>query len=127
MIFAFDVDGVIFNIEGQYHPSLIGSLIDGSVEVLKWIRDRGHTIVIFSCRVNPEVNQLNHWGSFFAELVQMLREHLITHHVPFDKIAVFKPNADWFFDDRANFTDWVNVKRKIIELEERYGYSPKYV
>jgi len=127
MIFAFDVDGVIFNIEGDYHPSLIGSLKDESVEALKWVRDRGHTIVIFSCRVNPEVSRLNHWGNYFAELVHILREHLIRHNVPFDKIAVFKPNADWYFDDRANFTNWVDVKRKIIELEESYGYNPNII
>lgn len=127
MIFAFDVDGVIFSPEHNYHPSRVGKLVTGCLTTLKWIKLRGHQIVIHSCRTNPEVNPLNHWGDFLEELIDTLKEHLVKNSVPFDRIAVFKPIADWYFDDRANFTCWEGVKQKILELEKKYEYSKKDV
>lgn len=118
MIFAFDLDGTItaWDMEGGYHPSKIGSVMLGAVETLAWARRRGHKVIIFTCRTNPFVN--NRWGYSFVQLLGMLEELLYLHHIPYDDIAVFKPDADWFFDDKANFTTWDAVKEKIIELEE---------
>lgn len=128
MIFAFDVDGVIFKMwDGEFHPARVGSTSVGCLKTLEWIRKRGHRVVIFSCRTNPELNGYNRWGYDLVDLVVLLREHLIVQQIPYDSIAVFKPFADWYWDDKANFKDWESVKRQIIDLEESYGYSPKYV
>lgn len=120
MRFAFDVDGVIFgwDITGGYHPTKVGSVLPGCIETLTWVKERGHDIVIFSCRANPEVN--NSWGFTLSDLLLMLQSHLVEHNIPYDFVSVFKPDATWFFDDRSNFISWDKVKEKIMELENEH-------
>ena len=125
MRFAFDVDGTIaaWDIPGGFHPTKMGSIMPGAIETLAWIRKRGHEVIIFSCRTNPEVN--NHWGYPLSQLIMLLAALLSERHVPFDEIAIFKPDASWFFDDKANFTDWSGMKQRIVDLEDFYEYKPK--
>lgn len=126
MIFAFDVDGVIFEMwEGDFDIHKTGKVFFGCRDVLKWIRSRGHKVVIFSCRTNPALNRFNNGG--LVELVLTLQGHLAINGIPYDSIEVFKPFADWYWDDRSNFGSWVGVKKQIIDLEELHGYSKKDV
>jgi hypothetical protein len=126
MIFAFDLDGVIFEMwEGAFDVQKVGEVFPECIETLNWIRDRGHKIVIFTCRTNPALNRYNDGG--LAELVLILGQHLSLYGIPYDSIEVFKPFADWYWDDRSNFTHWAKVKREILSLESQHGYSPTNV
>lgn len=118
MIFCFDLDGVLFTIEGQYRPELVGRTSMECLRTLEWIRSRGHKVVIHTCRTNPG---LNNWtGHSLVELVLFVKNHLDKAQIPYDDIAVFKPAAVWYFDDRANFTTWDKVKEKVEELENEH-------
>jgi hydroxymethylpyrimidine pyrophosphatase-like HAD family hydrolase len=94
-IFAIDFDGTI--VVDKY-PN-IGEPIPEAINTIREIKKLGHKIIIWSCRVEPQLSQM--------------REFLIVNGIPFDhinencpvKIAYYnndtrKIGADFYIDDK---------------------------
>ncbi len=118
-IFAVDFDGTIvegWRPDGEiYHPE-IGPLRSGAREALLLMRERGHTIIIWTCRDGDEREKI--------------AEYLRSAGVPFDYINEHHPElmhtfgnntrkvwAHYYIDDR-NITpwSWADIKRIVLEL-----------
>ena len=121
MIVAVDFDGTIvkedikkfFDSDG-FH---VGEVIDGVIPFLKYLREEGHTIVIFTARMNPENKRALHVSKSWLE------KQLIDRGIPFDEVYTSpgKPYAHVFIDDRAlRFQgDWLVTWGEFIELEKK--------
>lgn len=94
-IFAIDFDGTIVL---DKYPD-IGEPIPEAIETIKEIKKMGHKIIIWSCRVEPQLTEM--------------RKFLLLNEIPFDhinencpmKIAYYrndtrKIGADYYIDDK---------------------------
>jgi hydroxymethylpyrimidine pyrophosphatase-like HAD family hydrolase len=94
-IFAIDFDGTIVT---DKYPD-IGEPIPEAIESIREIKRLGHKIIIWSCRVEPQLSNM--------------RKFLMFHNIPFDhinencpfKIAYYnndtrKIGADYYIDDK---------------------------
>jgi hydroxymethylpyrimidine pyrophosphatase-like HAD family hydrolase len=94
-IFAIDFDGTIVR---DRYPD-IGEPILDAIITIKEIKNLGHKIIIWSCRVEPQLTEM--------------RDFLILNNIPFDyinencptKIAYYnndtrKIGADFYIDDK---------------------------
>jgi len=120
MIVAVDFDGTIvkesvdefFDSGGFY----VGEVIDGAIPFLKYLREEGHLIVIFTARMNPENKKALHVSKSWLE------KQLIDRGIPFDEVYTSpgKPYADVFIDDRAlSFKgDWLETWGEFMEIEK---------
>lgn len=107
-IFAIDFDGTIVKDE---YPE-IGEPIPEAIETIRKVKKMGHKIIIWSCRVEPQLTQM--------------RNYLISNDIPFDlinencplKISYYnndtrKIGADYYIDDKMvgkwNWQDVLNI------------------
>lgn len=100
---AVDFDGVICNPNDVAPGKRMGNPMPGCKERMDDLKRAGHTLIIHTVRATPDrdTQYLKDWLSFFS--------------IPFDSIAVSKPNADIYLDDRAiRFTDWDTAFNAII-------------
>src|SRR5271157_5992049 len=94
-IFAIDFDGTIVM---DKYPN-IGEPIPEAIETIREIKRLGHKIIIWSCRVEPQLSEM--------------RDFLMINNIPFDyinencptKIAYYnndtrKIGADYYIDDK---------------------------
>ena len=99
MKIAVDFDGVLHGYSRGWHDgSIYDPPVPGTVEALRVLKEKGHTIYIFSTRTNPVFKKKE--GA--ADQKKLMEDWLNSHEIPFDKIWTFgKPMADLFIDDRA--------------------------
>ncbi|BAI61677.1 conserved hypothetical protein [Methanocella paludicola SANAE] len=104
-IFAIDFDGTIVI---DKYPG-IGEPIPEAIDTIREIKKLGHKIIIWSCRVDPQLSEM--------------RDFLIFNRIPFDhinencpaKIAYYnndtrKIGADYYIDDKMIGTwTWQDV------------------
>ena len=103
---AVDIDGTICRYvtpwDGFKH---FGEIMPGAIEGLHFLRGLGYKIVIFTCRTSFE-----DYNMFTGDLVFYVRNFLDDNEVPYDKIAISKPLAEFYIDDRGvRFDNWPNV------------------
>lgn len=121
MIVAVDFDGTIvkedakkfFETGGTY----IGKVLSGAIKFLEYLQEQGHSIVIYTARMNPDQPQ----GCIYD--VDWFTERLFKMNIPFDEVwcEEGKPFADVFIDDRAlSFNgDWLETWGEFMELEKK--------
>ena len=97
---AVDFDGVIHKYSKGWHD---GSIYDGPVEDVKraldLLRERGFSIVIFTCR--PDLESIIVWCKM--------------HNITVDEVTHTKPKAIAYIDDRGlRFTNWQDMIRYFV-------------
>ena len=116
MIIAIDFDGVIAEWTGKFKGhGVFGKLIPGAQEAITHLKNVGHTIIIYTCRI--EIHQI--------------REFLVENKIPFDYINhcpfnvdyplhPAKPYADVYVDDSGlNFDGfWPDMVDKIQNFKK---------
>jgi hypothetical protein len=118
MTIAVDLDGVILKYvdpwEGIYH---FGDPEPGAAEALGRLKELGYKIVIYTTRNNAMAN--HNGGHNALELTALVQNQLEKHGIPYDFIALFKPLARYYIDDRAirHAGDWGATLRKVRSFE----------
>jgi len=107
---AIDFDGTIA--KDKKFPD-IGEPEEGVKEALSKIKEMGYTILIYTCRSKD------------AEALELVREWLDKHEIPYDDIFEGeKPFAKFYIDDRAiHFDNWNNVLEKVEKSEKKASLS----
>ena len=107
MIIAIDFDGTI--VEHEYPK--IGKIKEGAKEAIQAFKDRGHHIIINTCRKGKEEAEAKEW--------------MIMNGIPFDEfnepvegydLGTRKLYADIYIDDKAvRFSNnWADLKTWIV-------------
>jgi len=98
MKLIIDIDGTICEEKRQFSRS-IAKPLPNAAKSLKALKNKGHTIILYSARTWAEYEMTFSW----------LREH----DIPFDQLILGKPEGDYWIDDRAiHFSNWT----KVLEL-----------
>lgn len=108
---AVDLDGVIFKYDGWKGIDYYGEPIEGVRKSLRYLKySMGYRIEIYTNRLNKENNK----GYSNTQLRRKVARALLKHKIPFDGIALAKPLAEFYIDDRAiRFKDWPGTIRFI--------------
>ena len=96
MIIAVDFDGVISFYDHWKGKGVFGAPVKGCQEALSYLKEQGHTIIVYTCRLE----------------IDKVQEYLLAHGVPFDYINYNPDNykqmlhpakivADVYIDDRG--------------------------
>ena len=100
MKMIIDLDGTICSEEKQFSRSL-AIANKGAKEALQKIRDKGHTIIIYSART---------WAEY-----ELTIDWLKKNNIPFDQLILGKPQGDYWIDDRAiEYDNWEEILKKIL-------------
>ena len=95
-----DLDGTICTEEKTFSRSMATPL-EGAKETLRKLKDKGHTIIIYSARSWTEYEMTIKW--------------LNDNQIPYDQVILGKPIGDYWIDDRAvNFQSWEKISELII-------------
>ena len=73
-----------------------GEPIAGALEALQGFKEAGHTILISSARLEPDL-----WGDLLPFREKEIAEWLEKHGIPYDKVVIHKPPADLYIDDKG--------------------------
>ena len=105
---AIDFDGVIHDHNLGFHDgTCYGEPIEGAINAIKLLWARNFTIIIFTCKANPDRPLIN--GKTGTELVWgWLKEYNIDKYIK--DVTYNKPNALFYIDDKAiSFNNWDNI------------------
>ena len=105
---AIDFDGVIHDHNLGFHDgTCYGEPIKGAINAIKLLWARNFTIIIFTCKANPDRPLIN--GKTGTELVwDWLKKHNIDRYIK--NVTYNKPNALFYIDDKAiHFNNWNNI------------------
>ena len=109
---AIDFDGVIHDHNLGFHDgTCYGEPIKGAINAIKLLWARNFTIIIFTCKANPDRPLVD--GKTGSRLIY---EWLVKHNLDsyIYNIVYEKPNAKYYIDDKAiTFTSWDKVKEEI--------------
>lgn len=115
MIIAVDFDGVICN---SAYPAL-GDPMPGVKKAIKEIRDRGHYVIVWTCRTGDQLIEAVNW--LRGERIGFDR---INDHSP-ENIAIYGPGgkkiyADVYIDDRnlGGFPGWFDTLETLKAMPE---------
>ncbi|WP_395454146.1 hypothetical protein ACHMW5_08050 (plasmid) [Azospirillum melinis] len=109
MIIAVDMDGVICSEEKTFERAL-AKPVPGAREALAELSSAGHQIIIYSARSWSEL--------------EMTKEWLKRHRIPYHGIHLGKPVVDRFIDDRAiGFIDWDSTLDVVQKSSHRQRIS----
>lgn len=99
----------------------IGKLYPHALEVIKWIKERGHDIILYTCREDYK-------RKYLTEAIDFLKSKgivfdSVNENTPYWISRGFisrKPYWDWLIDDTAGFVPykWLEVKKLILRLEK---------
>lgn len=92
MIIGIDLDGTIAQYGEWKGEEVIGDPIDGAREFLEALKNKGHTLIIFTARASTPVGR--------QAVIRWARQHKLWHL--FDDVTNKKEYKFWrFVDDRA--------------------------
>jgi len=116
MIIAVDFDGTI--VEDQFPR--IGPLLPNCIEVLKRLKEKGHTLILWTCRGGRDSRFKK---DLLVEAVKFLKEQGIVFDYVNENVSKdFNPRkiyAHIYIDDRGLLKiDWLEIE-KIIDEHER--------
>lgn len=103
-IYAIDFDGVICNPNDVAPGKRMGNPMPGCKDSMNMLKSKGHTLIIYTVRatVGRDLTYLKDWLTFFD--------------IPYDDIAIAKPQADKYLDDKnVVFTNW---RQALTDLNE---------
>ncbi len=105
-VVAVDFDGVIHKYsKGWGDGSIYDVAVEGASESLEKLVADGWKVIIFTTRLNPEVNE-----DILLErnkMMKWLHDNGIILNRHFHEITAVKPSAKYYIDDKGiRFTDW---------------------
>jgi hypothetical protein len=125
LTFGIDFDGTIVTHD---FPE-IGTLYEESIRIMKLIKERGHDIILFTCRENYS-------RAWLDEAVEFLRSHgvevdSVNENTPYWKSQGYtsrKPFWDLLIDDSAGFNPehWWKLEDTIYAMEGKGSVMAKY-
>jgi hypothetical protein len=116
---AIDLDGVILKYVDPWNGvSHFGEAAPGAIEAIGKLKELGYRITIYTARNNSMACYNS--GHNTLELTAMVQNELEKAGIPYDFIALFKPLARYYIDDRAiRHTDWASTMRLLAMFESR--------
>jgi len=115
MLIAIDFDGVLAKFDSWEGLASAGEPIEENVEKVKELHKKGHTFIIFTCRLNKK-NESEH---DLAE--KTIKDWLVKYEIEylFSGMTGNKIGADIYWDDRAVFTiDQLDERIKKLTIEQ---------
>lgn len=95
-IIAIDFDNVIHNPASQKPGMRMGLPVDGAVEAMQALKEKGHELIVFTVRGDRPKHVVD-WLKFY--------------HIPFHDVTNIKPDAALFIDDKAvTFESWDKLR-----------------
>ena len=116
---AIDLDGVIIEYVSPWSGvAHFGDVIPGAAEAIGELKELGYKIVIYTTR-NNALAGIN-TGYNALELTALVQNVLEKNGIPYDFIALFKPLARYYIDDRAiRFDkDWPGALETVSYYEQ---------
>lgn len=115
---AIDFDGVLHKYSRGYQDGTIyDEPIEGAKEALKSFVDAGWRVVIFTTRLNDEVNK-DVFTQYDAMLTWLFNNGF-SEGIHYHELTGKKPLAKYYIDDRAvRFTNW-DLTIKFLEDDSR--------
>ena len=116
MKIALDLDGTIAKYESFLGLEIIGDPLPGATDLVDRLIKEGHTVVIHTTRMNPDVNHksVRELGDY---IINWLKKHNFNHETIVCQDAG-KPVADLYIDDRGwhHFTNdsWSNSEIDLV-------------
>ena len=114
-IIAIDFDGVIHKSSKGFHDGTIyDDPIEGSLESLKKIKEKGYKIIIYTCKANPQRPLINNKTG-----IELIWEWLDLYNVKkyVDEVVWGKPWAIVYIDDKGyRFNNWKETNEFIQSL-----------
>jgi|TARA_Y100000310_G_C20501608_1_gene724278 capsule biosynthesis phosphatase len=112
-----DLDGTICETKTKDQSYKDVKPLDGAVDTLEFLKQRGYYIVINTAR-NMRTCE-NNLGRVIANQGRIVIEWLDKYCIPYDELLFGKPHVDFFIDDKGiKFTNWKDVKNILLEEEE---------
>lgn len=121
MIFGFDIDNTICREkqEGQSYADV--EPFPEAVQLLDWLRDEHHTIVLYTARHMKTCN--GNQGKVLARQGKVLFDWLEKWEIPYDELHWSKPYVDLMIDDATHqHTDWETTSKAI---QDRIQKGPR--
>ena len=114
MRIGIDLDGTICEIR-KYNQSYEDvKPIQGAVEKLQKLHEKGHEIVIITSRHMKTCN--GDQSKVIAKIGKTTLEWLDKYNIPYDEIHFGKPNTDIYIDDRCvRFRAWQDITEEILK------------
>ena len=112
---AIDFDGVIHACSKGYHDGTVYDVpIEGSIDAIKFLCNKGFKIVIYSCKSRTDRPSVN--GKNGTEMIwDWLEKYNIKQYI--SDVVSEKPRAICFIDDKAiRFTNWEDTIDKLKEI-----------
>lgn len=112
---AIDFDGVVHgNSKGFYDGTVYDPPIEGSIQAIKWFKEQGYDIVLFTAKVKPDRPLVN--GKTGEELIwDWLAKYEISSYIK--EITCEKPRAICYIDDRGiRFESWDQTLAQFKQL-----------
>lgn len=110
-VIAVDFDGVIHKYsKGWSDGSIYDEPMEGAKEKLAELVAKGYRVVIFTIRLNPEVNEETNLER--NKLSKWFFDHGFSEGVHYHEMTAMKPRADKYIDGRGiQFTNWEDVSK----------------
>lgn len=111
-IICLDFDGVIHNYRYGYTPFPNDSPVEGALDFVNWLIEKGYNVTICSARFRSEEDITN------------VKKWLIKHSFPIQKLTltISKPPALLFIDDRGyrfqGPNSWKNIKNMFEAIKK---------
>lgn len=92
--------------------------IDGAVETLTELKNKGYYIVIHTARGMRTYE--NNQGKVIAAHAEKLSKWLNKWNIPYDELLFAKPHVDYFIDDKGyRFDNWKDTYQFLLEQEQK--------
>ncbi len=108
---CIDFDGVIHRYsKGWQDGSIYDPPMEGARDQMEKMVKNGYKLVIFTTRLNPEVNEDTNLEK--NKMTKWLSENGFELNKHYHDITAVKPNALVYIDDRAlRFTNWTDISK----------------
>lgn len=115
---AVDFDGVIHVYSRGYDDGTIyDGPMPGAQEALADMVAKGFKVVIYTVRLNPEVNPPPADGEQRAKMETWLTEHGFAEGKHYHELTGLKPIATVYIDDRAiHFESWAQAQKDMTDF-----------
>ena len=115
MIIAIDFDGTICQ---NKYPE-IGEPMPLAIESIKELRERGHDLILWTCRQGEQLDEAVRWCKEHGIPFDLVNEHEPNNLRAFGGVAGNKVFANIYIDDRnlGGFPGWELAMELIIEAE----------
>ena len=114
-----DLDGTICHTKKENEKYEDVLPIDGAIESLKALKEKGYYIIICTARNMKTCN--NNLGKVIKNQAEIVTTWLKKYDVPYDELLFGKSHCDFFIDDKnIEFKgDWEEIINRLKKEEEK--------